>query len=90
MIKKPLPTIGVDKYTFFALMSDTESGAQYGDAYNLKGTVEIAPTDAGGADVFDADNGAYETASYIEKLGHDITNADIAPEVDAMWRGLTG
>ena len=26
---------------------------------------------------------------YIEKLGHDITNADIPPEVDSMWRGLT-
>ena len=24
-----------------------------------------------------------------KKLGHDITNADIPPEVDAMWRGLT-
>ena len=88
MIKKPLPTIGVDKYTFFNVISDTLEGAEYGEAYNLKGTVEIAPTDTGGSDVFDADNGAYETASYIEKIGHDITNADIPPEVDAMWRGV--
>ena len=89
MNKKPLPTIGVDKYTFFAVLTDTSEGATYGDPYNLRGTVEIAPTDAGGSDVFDADNGAYETSNYIEKLGHDITNADIPPEVDSMWRGLT-
>lgn len=88
MIKKPLPTIGVDKYTFFNMLTDTAEGATYGDAVSLKGIVEIAPTDTGGSDVFDADNGAYETASYIEKLGHDITNADIPPEVDAAWRGL--
>lgn len=88
MIKKPLPTIGVDKYTFFNMLTDTSEGATYGTAVSLKGIVEIAPTDAGGSDVFDADNGAYETASYIEKLGHDITNADIPPEVDAAWRGL--
>lgn len=88
-MRKPLPTIGVDKYTFFNVISDDESGATYGEGINLKGTVEIAPTDAGGSDTFDADNGAYETASYIEKLGHEITNADIPPEVDAIWRGLT-
>ena len=87
MIKKPVPTIGVDRYTFFKLTSDDATGAVYGTPYNLKGTVEISPTDAGGSDVFDADNGAYETSSYIEKLGHEITNADIPPEVDAMWRG---
>ena len=86
--KKPLPTIGVDKYTFFKVLTDTVEGATYDTPYNLKGTVEIAPTDSGGSDVFDADNGAYETSSYIEKLGHDITNADIPPEVDALWRGL--
>lgn len=86
--KKPLPTIGVDRYTFFKLMTDAAEGATYDTAYPLRGTVEIAPTDAGGADTFDADNGAYETSTYIEKMGHDITNADIPPEVDAMWRGL--
>ncbi len=88
MMKKPLPTIGVDKYTFFNLVSDDKNGAVYGEGINLKGIVEIAPTDAGGSDTFDADNGAYETTSYIEKIGHEITNADIPPEVDAMWRGL--
>lgn len=87
-MKQPLPTIGVDKYTFFNVVSDDENGTVYGEGINLKGIVEIAPTDAGGSDTFDADNGAYETASYIEKLGHEITNADIPPEVDAMWRGL--
>mgnify|MGYP006947935018 FL=1 len=46
--RKPLPTIGVDKYTFFAVLTDTSEGATYGDPYNLRGTVEIAPTDAGG------------------------------------------
>ena len=89
MNKKPLPTIGVDKYTFFKVNEDSVCGTVYGEAYNLKGTVVFAPTDSGGSDVFDADNGAYEASSYIEKLGHDITNADIPPEVDAMWRGLT-
>ena len=87
--KRPLPTIGVDKYTFFPLTADTADAITYGTAVALPGTVEIAPTDTGGSDVFDADNGAYEVEAYIEKLGHDITNADIPPEVDAMWRGLT-
>lgn len=86
--RKPLPTIGVDKYTFFKLLTDTEEGATYGEPYALKGAVEIAPTDSAGSDVFDADNGAYDTEAYIENMGHDITNADIPPEVDAMWRGL--
>ena len=54
--RKPLPTIGVDKYTFFKVNEDSVSGTEYGEAYNLKGTVEIAPTDSGGSDVFDADN----------------------------------
>lgn len=89
MTKKPLPTIGVDKYTFFNVISDTAEGITYGEAVSLKGVVEIAPTDAGGSDIFDADNGAYEAASYIEKIGHEITNADIPPEVDAAWRGIT-
>lgn len=86
--RKPLPTIGVDRYTFFKLETDAADGAVYGEAYSLKGLVEIAPTDTGGSEVFDADNGAYETTSYIEKIGHEITNADIPPAVDAMWRGL--
>lgn len=85
---KPLPTIGVDRYTYFNIVSDTAEGTEYGEAKHLRGTVEIAPTDTGGSDTFDADNGAYETSAYIEKLGHDITNADIPPEVDAEWRGL--
>lgn len=86
--KKPLPTIGIDRYTFFPVISDSAEGTTYGEAYALKGIVEIAPTDKGGNDVFDADNGAYESSAYIETLGHEITNADIPPEVDAMWRGL--
>lgn len=88
-IKRPLPTIGVDKYTFFPLTKDDAEDLTYGTAVSLPGTVEISPTDSGGSDVFDADNGAYEVETYIEKLGHEITNADIPPEVDAMWRGLT-
>ena len=64
MNKKPLPTIGVDKYTFFKVNEDSVSGTEYGEAYNLKGTVEIAPTDSGGSDVFDADNGAYEASNW--------------------------
>ncbi len=87
--RKPRPTIGVDKYTFFKVTEDTLDGITYGEAYSLPGTVEITPTDAGGSDTFDADNGAYEVEAYLEKIGHDITNADITPEVDMMWRGLT-
>ena len=37
MNKKPLPTIGVDKYTFFKVNEDSVSGTEYGEAYNLKG-----------------------------------------------------
>ena len=66
MAKKPLPTIGVDKYTFAKLTEDTADGAVYGTAYSLKGMVQISPTDNGGEDTFDADNGAYEVESYLE------------------------
>ena len=87
-IKRPLPTVGVDKYTFFNIVSDSKDTTEYGVAQALPGTVEITPTDAGGTATFDADNGAYENVNYVEKIGHEITNADIPPEVDALWRGL--
>ena len=85
---KPLPTIGVDKYTFFKVISDDSTETEYDTPVSLPGTVEISPTDSGGVEIFEADNGIYETAAYIEKQGHTITNADIPPAVDAMWRGL--
>ena len=88
MSKRPLPSIGVDKYTFFELKTDDAEGISYGAAYSLPGTVEISPTDSGSTDTFDADNGTYVVETYLEKLGHDITNADVPPEVDALWRGL--
>ena len=81
--RKPLPTIGVDKYYYFPMTADTAEGTTYGTAKPLPGLVEIAPTDTGGSDTFDADNGAYSTTNYIEKMGHEITNADIPPEVEA-------
>lgn len=87
-IDKPKPRIGVDMYTIFEVKSDTAEAITYGDAVTIPGTVEIAPTDNGATDVFDADNGAYDVEDYLEKLGHEITNADIPPEVDAMMRGL--
>lgn len=88
MAKKPLPTIGVDKYTFFKVLSDTETGTEYGEPFTLKGVVQISPTDSGGEDVFYADNGAYDVETFIENIGHQIENADIPSEVDAMWRGI--
>lgn len=87
-IKKPMPRIGVDKYTIFEVKTDTAEGATYGEAVMIPGTVEIAPTDNGATDTFDADNGPYSVEDYLEKMGHEITNADIPPEVDAMMRGI--
>ena len=88
VVNKPTSTIGVDKYTYFEVDTDTSAGITYKDGYTLPGTVQITPTDRGNNNVFDADNGQYEVDSYIEKPGHDIENADIPPEVDAAWRGL--
>lgn len=93
---KPMPTIGVDKYTYCPMAldangveQDTAAGIKYGVARTLPGTVEIAINDAFDAENFDADNMAYIVDTYIDTMGHDITNADIPPEADAAWRGLT-
>ena len=48
-IKRPSVTIGVDKYTFFKVLTDTETETTYDEAVMLPGTVEIAPTDEGGS-----------------------------------------
>ena len=80
--------IGVDNYTFFEVTKDDKEGTTYGDAYQFPGTIEIAPTDEGGVEPIDADNGVFETMSYIGNIGHELTRVDIPPEVDAMWRGL--
>ncbi len=88
-LKKPLPIIGVDMYHFAKVLTDVKgTGTTYDTPVSLPGTVEIAPTDSGNISTFDADNGVYASTPYIEKMGHDITNADIPPEIDAMWRGL--
>lgn len=88
-LKKPLPIIGVDMYHFAKVLTDVKgTGTTYDTPVSLPGTVEIAPTDSGNISTFDADNGVYVSTPYIEKMGHDITNADIPPEIDAMWRGL--
>ncbi|MCH5212265.1 MAG: hypothetical protein J1G06_04555 [Oscillospiraceae bacterium] len=84
---KPRVTIGVDMYTFFKVTEDTAEGTTYGEPYSLPGTVQVSPTDSGGSDTFDADNGAYDVESYIENIGHELTNADIPAKVDMMWRG---
>lgn len=86
---KPLATVGVDMYTFFPITAEDAGTITYGTAVSLPGTVQIAPTDSGGTATFDADNGAYDGISYLEKIGHELTNADIPPEIDAMWRGIT-
>ena len=87
---RPRTTIGVERYTIFPLTEDPVGGAAtYGDAFQIPGTVEIAPTDSGGTEAFDADNGAYELEAYVENMGHDITNADIPPDVENVMRGLT-
>ena len=44
MSKRPLPTIGEDKYTFFELISDTAEGVAYGAAVSVPGTVQISPS----------------------------------------------
>ena len=84
---KPRVTIGVKRYTFFKVISDTAEGTEYGEPYLLEGTVQVSPTDSGGSDTFDADDGAYDVESYIENIGHELTNADIPANVDMMWRG---
>lgn len=85
--KRKSATIGIDKYTFWEVMEDTASGTTYGPAQDFPGTISVSLTDSGGTEVLDADNRAYEAVSYTEKIGHDLENVDIPPEVDAAWRG---
>lgn len=88
-ITKPMPSIGVDMYHFAKVSTDVRGEkTTYETPIALPGTVEIAPTDSGNVSTFDADNGVYTSTPYIEKMGHDITNADIPPGIDAIWRGL--
>ncbi len=84
---RPLPTVGVDKYTFFAVASDDDTGTIYDDGAELLGTVEIAPFDESSSEIFASDNGVYDTITITGRLGHTLTNADIPPAVDAAWRG---
>ena len=86
---KPLPTIGVSMYTYFPITKDDSTGTTYGEGVSLPGTTQISPSDSGGTAVFDADDGAYASVSYLENMGHELTNADVPPDVDAAWRGLT-
>ncbi len=88
-VRKPKTTIGVSQYTIFPVDEDASTGTTYLDAIPVPGTVEIAPTDSGNAENFDADDEPYEVDSYIESMGHELTNADIPPEVEAVIRGLT-
>lgn len=86
---QPMPSIGVDMYHYAKVLEDVKGGeTTYGTPKPLPGAVEIAPTDSGGVAVFDGDNGSYRALPYTEKMGHDITNADIPAEIDAEWRGL--
>lgn len=89
-IKKPYRIMGISDYTFWKMETDDKETkkATYGDAYALPGLVQITATDSGGTQTFDADNSPYEIDSYVEKMGHDIENADVPPQVDRIWRGL--
>lgn len=90
MTTKTFPKIGVDNYTMFLLKDDDMKTGQatYDEPVHIPGTVEVSLTDNGATSPFDADNKAYWIESYIEKMGHELTNADITPELDAMMRGL--
>lgn len=87
-VRKPMPIIGIDKYTFFKVSRDSADGIEYEEPYRLPGMVEITMTDTGGSDLFDADNGAYAAEAYTENIGHEVEMANIPAEIDAMWRGL--
>lgn len=86
--KKSMPTIGVDKYTFFKLLTDDSEGATYDAGITLEGTKQITPNDSAVTSTYDADNGAYVNVSGLENIGHELSCADIPPEVDAAWRGI--
>jgi phi13 family phage major tail protein len=90
MNEKPLPTIGVDKFTYckFTGYDGTSGAAQYGAAKALLGVVEVAMTDTANNAVFDADNGAYASSPYIENGGFNITQANITPEIASDWTGV--
>ncbi len=88
-IKKPFPVIGVSDYTIFPITEADDGTITYTSAVKLPGTVQVSPTDAGGSDTFDADNDAYDVEAYIENIGHELTNADIPAETEAMLRGIT-
>lgn len=85
---KTMPTIGVDKYTFFKLLTDTKEGATYEEGITLEGTKQITPNDSGTNSVYDADNGPYVSIAGLENIGHELSCADIPPDVDAQWRGV--
>lgn len=85
---KPLPTIGVDKFTYFPLVTELTTGSVYSQGTTLPGTVSVEITDTAGTANFDADNVAYESAAYTENGGFTLTNASIPPDVAAEWRGM--
>ncbi|GHU56595.1 hypothetical protein AGMMS49975_20210 [Clostridia bacterium] len=85
--RKPRPVIGVSGYTIAELLTDTATGRTYGTPIQLPGTVQIAATDTANAATFDADDGAYESVSYIENRGHTLTTAALPPDISAKMKG---
>lgn len=86
---KPLPKIGVDMFGYAALTKDEPGAApEYDESVMFPGLVNIGYNQNAQTGTFNADNGAYATASQIGNPDITIGLADIPPEVRADWFGM--
>lgn len=87
MAKKPL--IGLDKFYYAVLNSDTSAGVSYQTPVALKGALTVSYNPNSEVSTLFADDGPYDTAETIGEIELEVGIADISQEDYAVLMGHT-
>ena len=80
-------TIGIDRFVYAIMTSDTAEGAVYGDSVEISGLNKVSVTQNAQSAEYYGDNGAYESASSYGKSAITVSIADIPHEDLAALTG---